>query len=535
MRRSIVGRLLAAGLATAMLASCVSQEGAGGTTGSSANTRYETGVVGQQGEAGAPVRGGTLSVAAYAEPRSLDPTKTYAHGSNGGEAMLAVYDTLLRYDVAKQKLEPRLAESVVSDSANTKWTINLRQGVEFSDGTALDSEAVAGSFDYYLENNGFRSQHVKSTLKGIDTPDSSTVVVRLEEAWANFDQLLAGGLGMVVAPASYAGGAGKFEPIGAGAFTLEKYAPAEELVLKARQDYWDGAPYLDKLRFVFLKDDDAREDALKSGAVEATWLRNPEVVKSLYDEGQPGVLSVGGLGNMAQINTREGRPGADPKVRQAIVAAIDPEQISERVHGGTALATKGIFGRESRWYGQGVAPKYDPARARKLVKEAKQNGFDGTIEYASLPDHGARSESLAVKAMLDRVGFQTEIDFVNSVADMVKKVYQDRDFDVAKGAASISEESPFVGLHSVLGAKSPLNATGYSNPELEDLFGELKAAADPEQTKTIIADIEKVLAEDGPFANFASTATFTPWARNVHGVQSAAETMLDYSKAWMAE
>ena len=113
------------------------------------------------------------------------------------------------------------------------WTLELRDGVKFSDGTPVDSAAVSASLNRYVTNKGPQSSLYASKVASVDTPDPSTVVFNLVDPWTGIESLLSTGPGMIVAPSAQQGD--QFTPIGAGAFTLEKFAPNEELILDARE------------------------------------------------------------------------------------------------------------------------------------------------------------------------------------------------------------------------------------------------------------------------------------------------------------
>ncbi|WP_328825595.1 ABC transporter substrate-binding protein, partial [Tomitella gaofuii] len=137
---------------TALLAGCASNgggSGSGGSGGSEGAQITKAGVIGDQAEPGQPVSGGTLSFAGYSMPSSLDPTKTQPAGSTGGTEMANIYDLLVRYDADKQQYVPQLAESLTESDDHLTWTIGLREGVTFSDGTPLDAQAVVDSMNRF--------------------------------------------------------------------------------------------------------------------------------------------------------------------------------------------------------------------------------------------------------------------------------------------------------------------------------------------------------------------------------------------------
>ena len=529
-------RLAAALAAAAMLTSaCASpdDDGGSGKQRKAERGRYEFGSIGDQAKGGEPVRGGTLRFADYGEARSLSPATTYATGASGGSALAAVYDVLMRYDTAAKTYEPWLAQSLNSSDDLKTWTLKLRPGVAFSDGTPLDAEAVVGSIAWYQRSKGADTALLAPNLAKTQATDDSTVVFTLRNAWATFPAMLAQAPGMIVAPAAYAGKT--FEPIGAGPFTLDTYAPQEEMVLKANKKYWKGEPYLDALRFTWPQSDRAKLEALNDGTTDVTYMRGPDVVDDAVREGHPGELTLTGLGNMITINTRSGRPGADLRVRQAMALALDPELETERAYDGKGLPGQEIFPPESRLHSAVKPIGIDLDKAKKLLAEAKKDGFDGILTYMDGTDPVARSKAVVIKAMLERVGFTVELDLVSSIADRVSKTYVEHDFDISRGAASISESDPYHRLQSVLNSTSYGNPGGYANPEMDELLVQLQGADGDAETQRILDAVQKLFNEDVPVVNLGASAAFTAWGENVHGIVPTDEYMALFGEAWISE
>ena len=527
-------RLAAALAVTATLGSaCVAPGEAGGGTGVRADRgHYEFGRTGDQPSGGKPVRGGTLQFADYAEARSLSPAVTYATGASGGSALAAVYDVLMRYDTAAHTYEPWLAKSLRSTDHARTWTLKLRDGVTFSDGTELDARAVIGSIAWYQKNKGADTALLAPNLAKMTAPDDRTVVFTLRKPWATFPAMLAQAPGMIVAPAARAGK--KFRPIGAGPFTLHKYAPQEEMVLKANKDYWKGRPRLDALRFTWPQSDRSKLEALNDGTADVTYLRRPDVVDEAVEEGHPGELTLTGLGNMITINTRKGRPGHDLRVRRALALALDPELDILRSYEGKGLPGQEIFPPESRWHSKDRPTGLSLKKAKRLLAAAKKDGYDGRLTYMDGTDPVARTKGVVVKAMLERAGFTVKLDLVSSVADRVAKTYVEHDFDLSRGAASVSESDPYHRLQSVLNSQSPGNPGAYADPRMDKLLDRLQGAEGKAETQRVLDGVQKLFNETVPVVNLGATAGFTAWGDDVHGVVPTDEYMALFGDAWIS-
>lgn len=533
-------RVAAAALASTMLiAGCADSGGDGegetNTEGSSSLTKdeiYVDGYVGEQPEPGEPVQGGTLTIADYAEPRSLDPTVTIPNGAVGGSAMAAVYDTLMAYDDEKDEFVPQLAESLETED-NVTWTLTLREGVTFSDGTPVNSAAVLGSMGYYMENFGFQTLVLASSIKDMKPVDERTVEFTLNSPFPTFPNLLAGGFGMILAPAAIENGKEGFKPIGAGAFTLEEYKPAEELVLTAREDYWDGAPNLEQLRFVWLGADDAKLDALKNGSVDVANIRAPQPVEEARQEGWAGIMSPNGLGSMLWINNREGHAGADPRLREAMNLAIDPEVYLERGSDGAGLPSRSIYSQAMEYFEEIDTVEHDPERAKELVAEAKADGAETTVSYIGQSDPASQNAAVAVEAMLEAVGFEVELELLNDITEQTRRIYMTFDYDLAVASMSLAE-FPFAGLYTSLMSQSPQNPSGYASEEMDQALMRLQGAEGEDRVDALTA-INKQWQEDLPGVALAAGAFFLPWQDNVYGIESSVDNLMLFDDAFKTE
>lgn len=529
------GRVAIAALATTLLmAGCASSDGDDGegpdASGLTKDEIYTAGLVGVDGDAGDPKQGGTLTLADYSEARSLDPTKTIPNGAAGGNALAAVYDVLMRYNQETNAFDPWLAESLSTED-NTTWTLKLREGVTFSDGTPFDAAAVVGSIGYYMQSAGYNTLLLATNIKDMKPEGTDTVVFTLNQPWITFPNMLASGPGMIMAPAAYARGAEKFEPIGAGPFTLDTYKPAEELLLKANKDYWSGAPKLDAVRFVWLGSDNDRLSSLADGTVDVINIRNSEVLEKARKDGHPGIMVPNGLGSLFWLNNREGRAASDVRVRQAINHAIDPEVVAERVNAGAGLPGRNIYSPSAPYFSDVATSGYDLEKARELVAAAKADGYDGTLTYIGQSDQASQTQAVTVQAMLEAAGFTVKTDLLRNIADQTNRIYVTHDYDIAVSAMSIPDEDPYSRLATNLLSQSPQNPSGYDNPEMDQLIGQLQAASGEDATK-LLTQINELWQETVPGVAMGAGAFFIPWSDDVHGISSTSETLLLLGGAW---
>ncbi len=495
-------------------------------------TLFTTGLVNVD-DSGEPTQGGTLRVVEYSEARTLNPTQTYATGATGLIVMASVYDTLMRYDAASKSYEPQLAESLESDD-DTTWTLKLREGVTFTNGKPLDAAAVKGSIEYYVANYGFRGDQMNANGAEIEVTDANTVTFTFNKPWASFPNLLSGGIGLIMAPQAYKNPE-KFQPIGAGPFKLEAMLPGEKTTVVANEDYFNGRPNLDSIEFLLLGTDQAKFDSLEGGEADVVYLRQDDVVKKAFDQGASGAVTAVSGTRILNLNAREGTPTSDVRVRQAISLAFSADTWMQRVVDSDDLASRELMDSFSTWNTDVAEVEQDIEAAKKLVEEAKADGFDGKLRYLSPSDTQSQAGAVATQAMLENVGFSITLDPVSNVADQVQKIYIDGDFDIASGATSLLDNDPYSGMFSPLYSTSVSNPGRYANPEMDALLDELAAAHSPEEGMETMSAIEELWKEDVPYINVSGGAFFNVWAENVHGVKSTTETAILFDEAWISE
>ncbi|MFS3128874.1 ABC transporter substrate-binding protein [Nocardioides sp. Bht2] len=489
---------------------------------------YVAGLVGDQ-SAGTPKKGGTLEVIEYGEARSLDPTKTIPNGAVGGNALAAIYDVLMSYDPATGEYSPLMAKSLETKDSKT-WTLTLRDGVNFTDGTPLNAQAVVASIGYYMQNQGFNTLLLHTNISKMTPQGDNTVVFTLNKPWATFPAMLAAGPGMILAPAAIAGGPEKFKPIGAGPFKFDTYKPAEELILSRNEKYFGEAPNLDKLRFTWVQADQAKLDSLKAGSADVISVRTAGVLENARKDGFAGAMSPAGISQVVWINNREGRGGSDERLRKAINLATNPEQYLDRTQGGAGQPTRGLYSEAFAYYKEIELPEQNIAEAKKLVAEAKADGADTSLSYITQSDQTSQTGAVTLEAQLEAVGFDIEVELLRDITEQTTRLYVKKDFDLAMGSMSLSED-PYMSFANNVVSTSPANPSGYANKEMDALVADLQTKMPVEAVDTL-AEINALWQETVPGAVISAGGFFSPWGKNVHGVVPTGVNMLLFHKAW---
>jgi peptide/nickel transport system substrate-binding protein len=530
--RPATGALLA--VAMILAAAC----GGDDDGGSGGDAQAATG----DGECTADRVGGTLTMGTFSETNGLDPVRVAGGGVSGETELTAVYDTLMRYDDESGEFVPQVAESLEPDADFSEWTLTLRPGVTFGNGDPLTTAAVQASIERHQDpQNRSTAASRAGTVAAMRIVDDLTMVFELTEPWATFPFLLAERPGMVVNPAVLAEigpEALNTEPVGAGVGPFEpvRFAPGEEIVLEARDDYWGGPVCIEELRFVTNAGGRATYEAFRAGELDVAFLREPLVIDEARDDGVHEFTDLVDAGEVVLINN--GVRGTDPptsdvRLRRAIAHAVDPELIDQRVNEGTGLPTSGLIHPDSRYDSGSEGPEHDPERAEELVDQVRADGWDGSIRLLC-DDTPARVETaIALEAQLEAVGFEVDARHDITTQDLITTVVVDADFDLACWGDPVNEASPWATLARYR-SDAGNNFGGYADAGMDAALDELRAAPAGGQVEALAA-IQEIWNETVPTVELAASQQTIVWGERVHGLRFNQTTVVGFGDAYVEE
>ena len=559
-RHSFRPRLLAAVFALGLVAQACGDDGGGSTSAQSGSTAGS----GAATTTLVPKSGGVLTFGVYGETPGLDPVVSNGSGTTGGHEMNAVFDTLMRWNPKAQKYETRLAESLTPNADAVEWTMKLKANLKFTDGTALDADAVKYNIQRHTTFSS-RAAGLVARIKDITVVDPLTVKFTLTSAWGGFPYVLSYTPGMIGSPTALKACGDKkprdcefnTAPVGAGPFQIDSFKPKEAITLKKNPAYSGGAPYLDGLKFVFLDTGASKTyTALQTGSINAAFLRQPEYIKKTQAEGIEGYTALNWLGGILLINNgvtvkcsggkpepactgkADGTavpttpPTTDKRVRQAIAYATNPDTINQRLWNGAGFAGTEFFQKSSRFYTGTPGTTYDLTKAKALVDEVKKEGkWDGSIRINC--HNGNLNWGVAVQAMLESAGFKVTRKDDQDVAGLISDIQVKKDYDVACWGFNVYEDDPFINLNQNLQSKSAGNWMGYANPEVDKLLDQAVTAKTDAERKTAFDGIAKIWNTDVPSVVFEATGEMVAWRKDVHGVEVTVANSALFDKAWI--
>lgn len=282
-----------------------------------------------------------------------------------------VYAGLTRLD-PDGELEPDLAHSWTYSDAGDAVTFHLRTGLTYSDGAAVDAEAIKAGLERNRDLPGATSAQSLVIIEDITADSDTDVTLHLSDVNYQVPLLLAGLIGHLASPKAIADGVElNVEPVGAGPFVVSEYVPGSHVSLARNPDHWNAADILlEELRVVPRPAEAVTYAGLSSGQYDIAHIEDSQILPL---EQQGFTVASGTCFNVhtIEMNNRHA-PFDDPRVVEAFNRAVDRDAIVDSVLFGYGEPdwqpfTRGLQGWSSaldrHW-------DHDPGRARELLAEA---------------------------------------------------------------------------------------------------------------------------------------------------------------------
>jgi peptide/nickel transport system substrate-binding protein len=424
------------------------------------------------------VSGGSATVVQPVDAATLDPTTPTNSPLVGSTVPSAVFDTLYLID-DDGGIIPRIATDFSSDDGIT-WTMTLRDGVTFSDGTPFDAEAVRAQWERIKENIRGTTYAYMQRIASMTAVDPTTFeVVLTSENRQFYRTTLITSLQWIPSPTAYAEKGENFanDPVGAGPFVVTSRTQGSETVLEKNPTYWqDGLPKLDTLVVRTINDPQQAGDTVFTGGAQAAVGQTDQIAQQAEDDGLTamGVNMIGG-GNWLYTDKRP--PFDDIRARQAVYYALDMEALNETITGGAAETPKTLFPEASPFYNPDIEfPQPDPEEAQRLFDELASEGKP--VSFVILTpqgDNDTRARAMQTQlASFENV--EVQIDAVDG-STYGTRLYTG-DFDLALYGLAGPDPEPQVAVFT----------TGWANPIAIMNDPDIDAAVRAGETATSVED-----------------------------------------------
>ncbi len=457
------------------------------------------------------------------------------------------------------KVHPYVAETITPNDDHTVWTITLRSGITFHDGTDLNADAAIKNLQ--LAGAGFLlSKALNDVAKN---PDGTFKIEKVDELtfdiytgkngdpaqplpWINFDVFLTGQWGFMASPAwldaTLTDPSLEAKPVGSGPFVFDSYTPNDKLVVKKNPDYWqtdaDGnpLPYLDEIEFRVINDSVTAQSALESGDVDVISTSSGQVIGEFREKADEFPMveqeEYGETNYLLLHLTKEGTALADQRVRCALSKAINREELNDAVNGGILTLANGPFspGQQGHLEDNGFSIEQDIEGAKALIDEykAETGASEVRVLFGRVPDALLDTAAELYKGWWEQIGVTTDVLTVEQSAFITNALIGIPEFEIYswRNNAGIYVDQQNIWWHSTTAVPEPgiaLNFGRLRDPVIDGLLDQARSETDAAALTAIAEDINRQFGKEC----WLIPTTWTIWGiPHDPSVQGFGQTML---------
>ncbi|MBM3648258.1 MAG: ABC transporter substrate-binding protein [Alphaproteobacteria bacterium] len=458
---------------------------------------------------------------------------------------MPVFNNLVMFDPKEKfnspdKIVPDLAENWSWSADKTKLTFKLRSDVKWHDGKPFSANDVKCTFDALI---GQGDEKVKDlirknprkvwydNLKEITVGSPTEVTFTLGRPQPSLLSMLASGYTPVYA-CHVDGRTLRSKPIGTGPFMVVEFKRNESIKLTRNPNYWKkGQPYLDGIEFKIVPNRSTRVLGFVAGEFDMTFdsdITFP-LLKDVKDQAPHAVCEARPTNVRSNlIVNRDREPFDNPKIREALVLAIDRKPFSDILAQGNDLigaamlpAPAGVWGMKpeelSKLPGFGPDTAKNIAEAQSIMKSLGY-GPDKTLKVKVATRNIAiyRDPAVILIDQLKKIYVDGELDPIDTTVWFTR--VQQKNYQIGLNLTGAGVDDPDVMFFENFHSSSSRNYTGYSNPEVDKLIVQQSSIEDKAERMKVVAQIEEMLTRDAARPTILHGVGNTCWQPFVKGV-----------------
>jgi peptide/nickel transport system substrate-binding protein len=481
-----------------------------------------------------PIReGGTLTIGLQEDPDALDPT--LARTFVGRMVFLHMCQKLYDLDSGLH-IVPQLAAALPQVSKDKlTYTIKLRSGIKFNDGTAFDAASVKTSLDRHRTLPRSTRASELSPVDSVDTAGPLTVVIHLRVPYSPLTSQLADRAGMIMSPKQLDALGDKFatNPVCVGPFTFKDRTAGDHITLTKSTFYYDAKNvHFATIVFRIITDPSARTQNVRSGDIQVEdRIQSTDVPTVRSDKsltliktptiGYQGItINIGNKNGLLKPYVNVGTPLAKSQLlRTAFDLAIDRTTLNNVVFGGLNQPDCYPISPLSPWYvttkGLECNLHANVALATKLVKAS---GFSTPVKVTLTiaTDPVAARLGQVIQSMEQKVGFDVQLkptEFVSSLAQA-----DAGNFDTFNIGWS-GRVDPDGNIYGFCQTTGTLNDSGFSSNQLDFVLNNARRSVLEKSRITLYAVAMKIIHRQRPLIYLYHPVNYYAVVKNVTGVK----------------
>lgn len=482
-----------------------------------------------------------ITIGTTLKPRTIDPADAYEVIS--GNLLYNLGDRLYDYKLGTTELVPQLATEMpeISEDGLT-YTIPIRQGVTFHDGTTFRAEAMAFSLKRFIKNSGSPSSLLTNTVTSVEATGEYQLTIKLQKPFAAFTSLLAFSGLCAISPQAYTIGENQFQPdtfIGSGPYKLAEYG-TDILRLDVFENYWGEKTKNQGIDIQIFSSSANLFNAFKTGAIDVAYLSlDAEQITNLETEaarqGWQVIYTDSKTINYMMLNLNS-EPLNNKAVRKALASIIDRKLLNKRVLQGKGEPVYSLIPTQFNSYKPVFKENYGDGnfeKAKELLKEAGYSLENPAIIEIWYPANSTKKQLTAstLKAYVEQKLeglMELELNSVEAATayeNLDKGVYQTFILDWYGDFIDADNYiQPF--LECTKGTKekgceegaSQFQGSFYYSDRINQLIKQQRQEQNPEKRQAIFREIQELLAEDVPFIPLWLDKDYVFAQKNIDGV-----------------
>ncbi len=479
----------------------------------------------------------------FAVASQFTTTDPYDANDTLSQAMAkSFYEGLFSFD-KDMKMVPVLAESITPSKDGLVYTIKLKKGIKFHDGTDFKAGAVKANLDRVtnpdnkLKRYGLYNNNIAKT----EVVDDYTARITLKTPFSAFVNQLAHPATVMISPTALAkyGKDIATNPVGTGPFKFVEWKQTDYLKVAKNENYWQkGLPKVDSITWKPVIDSNARAAVMQTGEAHFTYPLPYEQADALKAKPELEVVAAPSIIlRYLSLNTQQ-KPFDNPKVRQAIAYAINKDAIAKVAFNGYATPADGVVPEGVEYSVKlGVMP-YDVAKAKQLLTEAGYpNGFE--TELWSGYNHSiAQKLTQVLQQQLQQVGIKSKITLLEA-GQRVEKVESWPDAATAPlrmyyiGWSSSTGEADWA-IRPLLGSESwppkLFNTAYYKSDRVDSDIKSALATTDKTEKAKFYKDAQETIYKDTPWVPLVTEKLLSANNKKLSGVYTMPDGSFNFTE-----